>query len=68
MMEMVSSIMQLEDKNEEVFDLTLASLKELETNYNPEKIATIFKIKMLSLSGFKPHFDSCVSCLDWKMI
>jgi len=23
---------------------------------------TIFKIKMLALSGFKPHFDSCVSC------
>jgi DNA repair protein RecO (recombination protein O) len=64
MMEMVSSIMQLEDKNEEIFNLTLTSLKELETNYSPEKIATIFKIKMLSLSGFKPHLDSCVSCLD----
>ena len=64
MMEMINSIMQLEDSNEEIFNLTLASLKELETNYNPEKIATIFKIKMLSLSGFKPHFDSCVSCLD----
>lgn len=64
MMELINSVMQLEDKNEEVFDLALASLKELETNYNPEKIATIFKIKMLNLSGFKPHFDSCVSCLD----
>ena len=64
MMEMVSSIMQLEDKNDQIFDLTLAALKELETNYNPEKIATIFKIKMLSLSGFKPHFDSCVCCLE----
>ena len=64
MMEMISSIMQLEDKNDQIFDLTLATLKELETNYSPEKIATIFKIKMLSLSGFKPHFDSCVSCLD----
>jgi DNA repair protein RecO (recombination protein O) len=63
MMELIGSIMQLEDKNEEVFNLALASLKELETNYNPEKIATIFKIKMLKLSGFKPHFDSCVSCL-----
>jgi len=64
MMEMIGSVMQLEDKNEEVFNLALAALKELETNYNPEKIATIFKIKMLNLSGFKPHFDSCVSCLD----
>jgi DNA repair protein RecO (recombination protein O) len=63
MMELIGSIMQLEDKNEEVFNLALASLKELETNYNPEKIATIFKIKMLKLSGFKPHFDSCVSCM-----
>jgi DNA repair protein RecO (recombination protein O) len=64
MMEMIASIMQPEDKNEEIFDLALASLKEMETNYNPSKIATIFKIKMLNLSGFKPHFDSCVSCSE----
>jgi len=64
MMELVGSIMQLEDKNEEIFNLTLSAIKELETNYNPEKIATIFKIKILSLSGFKPHFDSCVSCRE----
>lgn len=64
MMELINSVMQPEDKNEEIFNLALASLKELETNYNPEKIATIFKIKMLNLSGFKPHFDSCVSCMD----
>jgi DNA repair protein RecO (recombination protein O) len=63
-MEMVSAIMPIEDPHPEIFDLTLAALKEMETNYNPEKIATLFKIKMLSLSGFKPHFDSCVSCLD----
>jgi len=64
MMELVNSIMQLEDKNEEIFELALTSLKELETNYNPAKISTIFKIKLLNLSGFKPHFDSCVSCAD----
>jgi DNA repair protein RecO (recombination protein O) len=64
MMELIGSIMQPEDQNEDVFNLALASLKELETNYNPEKIATIFKIKMLKLSGFKPHFDSCVSCME----
>lgn len=64
MMELLSAIMPLEDKNEEVFDLTLVCLKELENTYNPEKIMTIFKIKMLALSGFKPHFDSCVSCAD----
>ncbi len=64
MMELVASVMQPEDINEEIFNLSLSSLKELETNYNPNKITTIFKIKMLALSGFKPHFDSCVCCLD----
>ena len=64
MMELISAIMQPEDRNEEIFDLTINSLKELEKTNNPEKIAAIFKIKMLALSGFKPHFDSCVSCSD----
>ncbi len=62
MMELVASVMQPEDKNEDVYTLALNCLKELETNYNPAKIATIFKIKMLALSGFKPHFDSCIAC------
>jgi len=61
-MELISAVMQPEDKNEEVFDLALNSLLELQSTPNPEKIATIFKIKTFSLSGFKPHFDSCVSC------
>jgi len=62
MMELISTIMPQEDKNVEVFDLVLACLKEMEVSNNPSKIATIFKIKMLELSGFKPHLDSCVSC------
>ncbi|MDD5568674.1 MAG: DNA repair protein RecO [Candidatus Omnitrophica bacterium] len=62
MVELIASVMQPEDKNEEVFNLALECLKELEITSTPEKIMTIFKIKMLALSGFKPHFDSCVSC------
>ncbi|MFA4842310.1 MAG: DNA repair protein RecO [Candidatus Omnitrophota bacterium] len=64
MMELVAAVMQLEDKNEEVFSLSINCLKELGINRYAEKIATIFKIKFLSLSGFKPHFDSCVCCQD----
>ncbi|MCX5706441.1 MAG: DNA repair protein RecO [Candidatus Omnitrophica bacterium] len=64
MMELLSAVMPQEDKNEEVFDLTLNCLKELVISNNPDKVMTIFKIKMLALSGFKPHFDSCVSCLN----
>lgn len=62
MSELLSVVMPAEDSNVEVFDLALACLGELETTATPDKIMTIFKIKMLSLSGFKPHFDSCVSC------
>ncbi len=64
MMELLSAVMPQEDKNEEVFNLTLLCLNELTLTNNPEKIMTIFKIKMLALSGFKPHFDSCISCQE----
>ena len=62
MMELLHVVMPQEDKNEAVFDLSLKCLNELKNTVNPHKVATIFKIKILSLSGFKPHFDSCVSC------
>lgn len=60
--ELIDILMHEEDKNEEIFNLGLVTLKELEMTDNPEKIMTIFKIKILALSGFKPNFDSCVSC------
>lgn len=62
MMELLNAVMPHEDTNSEVFDLTLGCLQELAATDNPDKIGTIFKIKMLVLSGFKPHFDSCISC------
>jgi DNA repair protein RecO (recombination protein O) len=64
MMELLDVVMPPEDPNPEIFDLALACLKEMETNNNTEKILTIFKIKLLKFSGFKPHFDSCVCCED----
>lgn len=62
LLELLAAIMPEEDANKEVFDLSLESLKEIDGRGDSEKIIMIFKIKMLSLSGFKPHFDSCVSC------
>jgi DNA repair protein RecO (recombination protein O) len=64
MMELLNAVSAEGDANEEIFNLTLESLKEMSVTSNPEKIATIFKIKLLALSGFKPHFDSCVSCQE----
>lgn len=60
--ELLHTICLEEDTNKEIFNLSLDSLKELEISRDADKIMTIFKIKLLALSGFKPHFDSCVSC------
>lgn len=64
MMEFLNTVMPAHEPNPEVFELALSCLSELEKTSNSDKIITIFKIKMLSLSGFKPTFDSCVSCGD----
>ncbi|MBU0709971.1 MAG: DNA repair protein RecO [Candidatus Omnitrophica bacterium] len=64
MMELLDAIMPAEDKNEEVFNLSIDCLRELSSTNNPHKVLNIFKIKILALSGFKPHFDSCVVCGD----
>lgn len=62
--ELLQVVCPEEDINEEIFDLALVCLKELETSFDADKLALIFKIKLLSLCGFKPHFDSCVACGD----
>ncbi|MFA5362665.1 MAG: DNA repair protein RecO [Candidatus Omnitrophota bacterium] len=67
MMELADAVMPDEDKNTEVFDLTVLALTELAVNPKPEKIGTIFKIKLLSLSGFKPHLDSCIFCANQSL-
>jgi len=61
-MELLDALCVWEDKNEELFVLTLDCLKQMNSVNNTDKISTIYKIKALALSGFKPHLDSCVSC------
>jgi DNA repair protein RecO (recombination protein O) len=60
--EIVHAVMEQEDINTDVFELILTTLQELAVTSNPERVMTIFKIKILSLSGFKPHLDCCVVC------
>lgn len=62
MMELVDAVMPDEDKNIEVYNLVLTALRELNNSTNHDKIMTIFKIKLLTLSGFRPHLDSCIVC------
>jgi len=46
----------------DIFDLSVDCLNAMRDCIYADKITTIFKIKLLILSGFKPHFDSCISC------
>ncbi len=62
MMEMVNAIMPPEDRNEAVFELVLEALRFLQAAPEPSRVGRIFKIKMLTLSGFQPHVESCVRC------
>lgn len=58
--ELVDCLMPLEDAHAEVFELIFDFLNTLKSG--PVDTRLIFQIKILSLSGFKPHFDSCLSC------
>ncbi|MDP2939021.1 MAG: DNA repair protein RecO [Candidatus Omnitrophota bacterium] len=61
-LELINSIMPLEDRNEEVFKLLVLFLKDLSALTEIEKLIYLFQVKILSISGFKPHLDSCVVC------
>ncbi len=58
--ELVDLLMPLEDTNKDVFELLSFFLKTLSENRQDTRY--IFQIKILTLSGFKPHLDSCLSC------
>ncbi len=61
--ELTDSIVEPEDKNEELFYLLLAFLKELRlNNSDTEKLFCVFQIKAMILSGFKPNIEDCISC------
>lgn len=62
MMELVDAVMPWEDAHPEIFNLALESLRLMSDGPGADKIATVFKVKLLELSGFRPHFDSCISC------
>ena len=59
--ELVDLVMPLEDMHKDVFSLIFDFLNSLKTD-TKQDTRPIFEIKILALSGFKPHFDSCVIC------
>ncbi|MDD5355937.1 MAG: DNA repair protein RecO, partial [Candidatus Omnitrophica bacterium] len=60
--ELVYSVMPSEDAHPEVYELLLNLLDSLDRAGSPRKLLYNFSLKILSLSGFKPHLESCVIC------
>ncbi len=60
--ELLDSITPLGDRNPDVFELTLRTLRFLSGKASPRRVARIFEIRLLSLLGLMPSMASCVNC------
>lgn len=61
-LELIDSIMAIEQANEPVYRLLLDFLEELQIAKDIGKLVRVFQVKVLTLSGFRPHIDACVKC------
>ena len=62
MAELLDSVTALADKNDEVFDLLLNSLRLLAADASPKRVARIFEIKLLYILGLVPSMKLCALC------
>ncbi len=62
MLELVNILLPLEEENKDIYQLILDYLTGLEAATDIDKLVHILQIKILSLSGFRPHIDSCLVC------
>jgi DNA repair protein RecO (recombination protein O) len=60
--ELLDSVTAFSDKNTQVFDLLLNSLKLLSGESSARRVARIFEIKLLSLLGLMPALEACANC------
>ena len=60
--ELVDAVMPAEEQNIAIYDLMQDFLKSLQTTPDVSKLVHTFQIKILLLSGFRPHLESCVRC------
>ncbi len=62
MLELVDTVMPPEHPNKRIYRLMLDYLESLESIDDIDRLVHIFQIKILLLSGFRPHIDACVKC------
>jgi DNA repair protein RecO len=61
--ELLEHVAQGEQRNDQLFALTLNVLRAIDTTAgNPTGIQFFFELHLTDLLGFKPEFHSCLSC------
>lgn len=60
--ELLDSVTNIGDPNEEVFGLLLNSLRLLSGESSARRVARIFEIKLLNLLGLMPSLEVCANC------
>lgn len=60
--ELVDTVMPSEQNNTAVYQLLQDFLFHVQTTEDVSKLVHMFQIKMLSLSGFRPHLENCLRC------
>jgi DNA repair protein RecO (recombination protein O) len=60
--ELIDTLMPAEEQNLEIYHLMQAFLMSLQSTPDVSKLIQTFQIKILSLSGFKPHLETFVYC------
>jgi len=62
MAELLDSVTALSDKNEEVYELLLNSLRLLSGTSSARRVTRIFEIKLLASLGLMPTMSACANC------
>ncbi|MBL7070591.1 MAG: DNA repair protein RecO [Candidatus Omnitrophica bacterium] len=62
--ELVDALTAEKDKNEDIFELLINSLRLLESGASPKRISRMLEIKLLKFSGIMPRLESCAVCGD----
>ncbi|MCX5679148.1 MAG: DNA repair protein RecO [Candidatus Omnitrophica bacterium] len=60
--ELLDSVTVLYDPNKDAFDLLLYSLRLMDGQSSPKRVARIFEIKLLHLLGLMPTLEFCATC------
>ncbi len=61
-LELVDAVMPVEEQNAGIYRLMQDFFKSLQTARDAGQLVHAFQIKILSLSGFRPHLENCVRC------